>query len=552
VKGRGDEAVPRWVALWCPSWPVVTSGARPGEAVAVLGSERVVARSIAAAADGVEVGHRRREAQSACPMLRLVAHDPDRDARAFERVARQVADMVPLLEVIEPGLLGFAARGPSRYLGGDDAMAARLVTVVEGAVPTTGCTGRAGVGVADGRFAATVAARLAARDHEWGRSEALHRVVEPGPVATAAFLAPVTVRALTTAAGLDAELVSLLTRLGIRTLGALAALPPASVLDRFGADGAVAHRLATGGDDRRPRAGPPPAELVAVRHLDDPITGLDALVFVARQLAEEVTSSLRDDGRVCTRLVIEAETDHGERSHRLWHRAEGLGTSAMVERARWQLDGWATGAGHGAGTGDDVVTAGVVALRFEAVEVRADAGTQLGLWGGRGRADEWAARAVDRLGALVGEANVVVPTWRGGRQPLDRYRWVPASSVELDDASTRSVGGREAGPWPGRLPPPSPSTVCPTPVPVAVLDAAGRPVEVTGRGLVSDPPAELSFERGGREPITGWAGPWPLEERWWDPGRRRRVARFQLLTGSGRAYLAVVEQQRWWIVARCG
>ena len=50
-----------------------------------------------------------------------------------------------------------------------------------------------------------------------------------------------------------------------------------------------------------------------------------------------------------------------------------------------------------------------------------------------------------------------------------------------------------------------------------LLDAAGHPVAVSGRGELSADPATLVV--GGRPPlaITGWAGPWPLDERWWDP-----------------------------------
>ena len=50
-------------------------------------------------------------------------------------------------------------------------------------------------------------------------------------------------------------------------------------------------------------------------------------------------------------------------------------------------------------------------------------------------------------------------------------------------------------------------------------------------------------------PVTGWAGPWPVHQAWWDPVRRRRVARLQLVTDDGSAYLAIAEQQRWWITA---
>ncbi|HEY3486165.1 MAG TPA: hypothetical protein VGK49_12325, partial [Ilumatobacteraceae bacterium] len=74
------SSVPRLVTVWCPDWPVVA--ARVGDdPAAVLHANRVVARNPAAAAAGVVLGQRRREAQRCCPELLLVDHDPARDAR---------------------------------------------------------------------------------------------------------------------------------------------------------------------------------------------------------------------------------------------------------------------------------------------------------------------------------------------------------------------------------------------------------------------------------------------------------------------------------------
>jgi len=46
-----------------------------------------------------------------------------------------------------------------------------------------------------------------------------------------------------------------------------------------------------------------------------------------------------------------------------------------------------------------------------------------------------------------------------------------------------------------------------------------------------------------------WAGPWPLAERWWNPDQASRVARFQLVTEDGRAWLAVVRDGAWQVEA---
>jgi protein ImuB len=41
-----------------------------------------------------------------------------------------------------------------------------------------------------------------------------------------------------------------------------------------------------------------------------------------------------------------------------------------------------------------------------------------------------------------------------------------------------------------------------------------------------------------------------VEERWWEPDRHRRLARFQMLTDDREGLLVVLERQRWWISAR--
>lgn len=538
---------PRLAVVWCPEWQVLAAGAAPDQPLAVVHANRVVARSRAAAAAGVRVGQRRREAQARCTSLEVVADDPERSVRAFHPVAEAVAALVPRLEVAEPGVLVFATRGPSRYFGGDAALAARVRAVVlEVLGDRVGATGAPAVGVADGRFAAGVAARLVG--HGAGATGTGALVVAPG--GSPEFLASRPLGWLVEVGEIDPGLVGLLQRLGLTRLGDVAALPPADVLARFGAPGVVARHLAAGSDERPPGAEDPPPGLVHTHVFDDPVHQLDTVVFAGRRLADELVGALAATGRVCTRLVVAAETEHGERTERCWTRSTGMSVAAMVERIRWQLDGWAA-----TEAGAEAATAGVVQLRLEPVEVRADDGVQLGLWGGRTQADEWAQRAATRLVGLLGEEHVVVPAWQGGRHPGETYRWVPVASADPDDATRRVTPGATADgrlapppPWPGRLPTPSPAIVHEPPLAVEVLDARGHPVGVSGRGAPSAAPARLRVGAK-EEAVAAWAGPWIVEERWWDATRQRRLARFQLLTSTGRAYLAVLERRQWWLAA---
>jgi protein ImuB len=80
-----------------------------------------------------------------------------------------------------------------------------------------------------------------------------------------------------------------------------------------------------------------------------------------------------------------------------------------------------------------------------------------------------------------------------------------------------------------------------------VIDDAGRVVEVSGRGLLNGEPARLSVEGGPWQPITAWAGPWPVTERWW--AARRRRARVQVVTDDGVARLLCAERAQWWVEA---
>lgn len=522
---------PRLVTVWCAEWAMVAAGVSLDRPAAVFRANRVIARTPAAAAAGVRSDARRRSAQAACPELLIVDHDPDREARQFEPVVRAVADMAPRLEIVEPGWLCLAARGPSRYFGGDEKMAERMMELVVDALDDVAGVG---VGVADGRSASAIAARRAVA----GRQSCRRGTVVVPPGGSRQFVDPLPVGWLRELGEIDAELVDLFVRLGLTTLGQLATLDGGDVLARFGVEGLHAHRLA-GGDDMRPTsAADPPPEWWVEEPFLEPVEQLDTVVFVAKRLADDLGAQLADDGLVCVRLVVIVETEHGERNERAWYRGTGMSPPAMVERVRWQLEGWASQPGG--------LSGGIVLIRLVPDEVRSDDGDQVRLWGGRSQADHDATRAIVRLSALAGEESVTVPMWAGGRLPLERYRMVPAASVDLDDPSERLDRGD--GPWPGGLPAPSPSVVPEQPVPVVVLDRSGQPVSVSGRGEVSAEPVVLVV--GSRHHgISAWAGPWPVEQRWWASGRARRIARFQVLTEQGLAHLVGVEQQRWVILA---
>ncbi len=515
----------RTACLWCPDWPVVALRARDPElsgapVAAVERGERglvVTAVSADARAEGVVVGLRKREAEARCPGIAIVEADQQVEARAFEQVAQVVEVFTPRFVLEEPGRLSFPTRGPSRYFGGDAALAERVL----GAVRDTGVAD-ARVGVADGGFAAALAARAA--------EPGVARVVPPGE--STAFLAPWPVAVLD-----DADLADLLARLGLRTLGALAALPEGAVLGRFGPTGTRAHRLARGIDGHVVPPAPPPPELVETAELDPPVALVEAAAFVAKGLAERLLDRLDALGLVCSRVMIEAETEHGERHARCWRHEGALTPAALAARVRWQLEAWLTrGDGGDDSPIEELATGGLTLLRLVPDEVLPAAGRQLGFWGGDAAAADRAARTLARVQGMLGHPAVVTAVPQGGRTPGERVRWVPWGDLReparpIDAVAAPGANALEVPPWPGAIPAPGPARVFDPPRPAELLDAGGAPVTVSGRGDPSRPPARVRCAAlpGAGGEVTAWAGPWAHDARWWDRRAQSRRVYWQVL-----------------------
>ena len=267
---------------------------------------------------------------------------------------------------------------------------------------------------------------------------------------------------------------------------------------------------------------------------------VDQVMFTAKTMADQLDDRLVRQGRACLAVRIEAETEHGERLARTWRHEGALRPVAVAERVRWQLDGWLH-APHRP-------TAGITSLRLVPEQVVAHAGRQLGFWGAETEQAERAARAVARLQGLLGPEAVTVPELQGGRSPQRQGARVRADTVVL---GTRSPEAESWGgpPWPGRLPAPSPTVLHEAPVPAEVLDGDGAALTVTGRGELSAPPALVAVGRGRAQAVSGWAGPWPCDEHWWDPDRRRRRARLQVVLADGTAHVLSLEGGRWAVEA---
>lgn len=350
-----------------------------------------------------------------CPEL-LEEGPRGEEARRFVQVLARAGELCPWVHPVRLGVCALPARGPARFFGGE-------AMVVSGLVEAVGED--AHVGVADGLFAAVLAARG-------------ELIVPAG--AAAEFLAPWSVAVLA-----RPDLAVTLQRLGIDTLGRFAALPAAHVSDRFGADAAACHRVARG---------------------------------ESGELA-----GLRDRG-ITRRLRV---------------------------------------------------------ARGEDPEADEPPPYQPGFFGGASAADRRAAQSFARVQERLGPEAVLVGRMQGGRDPGEQATLVPWGSHDSGVAVLVSA------PWPGRVPPPAPTQVLARRQRAELVDEAGVAAAVSGRGLLDGEPERLSIDGGPWQEVVGWAGPWPVTERWWSARRRR--ARLQVVTADGVARLLCSERGQWWVEA---
>lgn len=526
---RPGSMAHRTAVVWIPDWPVLAAmhtGEIPADLpAAVHDGRRVLVGSAQARAAGVRRGMRLRAAQECCPDLELLPADEGRDTREFEPVAVAAETLVAGLEVARPGLMVLPAIGASRYHGSEELLAGRIVETI---AERTGYESQ--VGVADGILAALLAARTSLL-----LPSSATRAYLTGQPLDALLHAAMTPRAVTEMR----ELITLWARLGLRTLGDLTALAEADVHTRFGDRGRWAHRLARGSDLRPPARRRIEPDIAVESVLDPPAERVDIAAFAARGLAEELHALILAQSVTCARLRITARTESGVDLVRTWRTDDGalggLSAARITDRVRWQLEGWLSGARSEAGD-RDLEPSALVRLGIIAEGV-SPAGAQQGrLWGAASGDELRARRVTERVQGLLGGGAVLSASVQGGRGLRDQVHLVAWGE---DDAPVRPADQ----PWPGQLPAPAPATLVVPPTDVEVVDAHGRAVTVNRRLAMSAAPAAV-VTPGGPRTITGWAGPWPVAERWWTTEPERRVY-LQAVLDDESAVLLACTAGRW-------
>jgi protein ImuB len=527
------RAPTRSMLLWSPDWPV-TAAVRAHELdtsvpLALIDRGLVFACSPAARREGVKRTLRLREAQARCPGLLVLPYEPAVDSRIFEPVVTALEGLMPGVQVMQAGTCAVRVRGPARYYGGERPAALAMI----GCLDELGIPGSR-VGIADGPFTAHQAARV-------GR-EAVH-IVPPGE--SGAFLSPLPVSLLD-----DAAIARLLLRLGVHTLGDFAALNATDVRDRFGDYGAQLHALASGSDGRGVVPRIPPRELSIGLDFEPPLDRIDQVTFSFRASADLFIEQLVAAKLVCTAIRVEVRSENGETSEREWLHPRSFTAADVVDRVRWQL--------QGSGEIDSGLRSGIAAMRVVPESVDAIGNHEHGLWGSG--PDERIHHGLSRVQSMLGHGAVLTAVVGGGRSLADRQRFTAwGDRPDVAARASRTAASLAQQPWPGRLPTPAPSAVFRVLRPVQLTATDGEAVRIDDRGMLVAPPARFSAqfsagagqERAGEErEVVAWAGPWPVDERWWSRDTHRRASRFQVIDSAGSAWLLVLDGDRWWAEAR--
>ena len=248
---------------------------------------QVVAASEEATGFGVMPGMPLRHAEHLCPQATFVLPDPPAVTRIRELLSAALYDLAPAVEVRDEGVAWLDLEGVPRA-GESVREARRRLRQAIGLEPR--------LGLACGPFSS----RLAAAHARPGR---LMRVDD-----ARAFLAPLPARALP----LDAEQMERLDLLGLRTLGAVAAIGPRELESQLGRAGRHAVMLARGLEPGQLTPWQPPQFTSAHRQFGEPVEDREALLFVARALCGDLAEELGLRGAGAKQLRVRLLFESGE------------------------------------------------------------------------------------------------------------------------------------------------------------------------------------------------------------------------------------------------
>jgi len=492
---------------------------------------RLQAVSAAAGRAGVRAGMRPTEARALCADLVELPWNDVAVGAAITELSAQLLAASPQVTPVAgaPGLWWVGASGFDA-VGGERALAHTLLRVARRWHP------RPRVAIAGSCVAARAATWAGASFEQGAGDRALVHVVKAG--GDAAYLAPAPLALVP----MDEELRAALQALGLRSVGALAALSAEDMERRWGEVGLRAWRLARADDPRRPvlaRAETQPAIEVV---LSSPSVTTEPVLFLMRAALDRLVQQMIAHGRAIAAVAITLTLDDARGpsgtgpAHTVTREARPARPLARVlplfERCRALLDTW-------------TLEAPVIAVRVAVVAVAPLTGEQGDLlstsWRDLGAADA----ALERLRAELGTDAIVRAQAQDTYRPEKAGIWreLRSDSLTAERPSDSRTPSSNQLPPPPAVRPSDRQTVRPSDrstvrllssTPVSLAAVARRalnppePVDVLCDG---ETPRVVTW-RGQRIAVTRALGPERLSGDWWDDGYRRDYWRCESAAGD--------------------
>jgi protein ImuB len=502
----------RYLVAWMPVFRLERCGWPAQDAVVLVTEEksalRVQAATPLALRRGIRVGMTLSEARARLPELQVERLDAIAEAADLEELSRQLLSISPAIAPLPPEALVAEVGRSAAAVTGERGGAAEAVLVERVRRRLAALGHSATVILADDPGTALSAAI-------WGGRT---QVIPPGGGGLA--LAPLPRAALHLPLADDA----LLEGLGVRTVGAFAALDTASLVGRLSPLGVAQHALARGAV-RQPLLAPQAEDTLIslLQELPDPVSELEALLFVIQALLREATLRLTLRAAAVSRVLLRFELDdgaHQEQSVRLGEPSRDPRRILTLLRERLERFKLARP---------------VVGLRLELPEPAPFDGRQQDLLS-RHREQERRADLTARLEDALGPGALIKPRLADRHRP--EAAWAPATSLSAPppregplSAALRDDPVQE---WLGWPEPEGPSR------PPLLLHAP-EAIEVERQGIA---PTAVHLG-GGWLPVRGAEGPERLAGEWWESAFEREYWQLHLI--DGRRAWVYREDGRWYL-----
>jgi protein ImuB len=236
---------------------------------------------------------------------------------------------------------------------------------------------------------------------------------------------------------IDAEFRDALFKLGINTVGALLALPPGGLRERFGAQAHRLYRMAAGELWAPFNPSKPEAPVMQRCILDDPENDAIRLLFLIKQQLHPLLALLAARVQALAALWLSLLVHkQGWLKEPIRPAAATLDAAQIVDLVRLRLESMK----FAAGVVEIELTAEGSAATAEQLRMFAD---QPGLSGVEGPARDLDAanRALARLRAEFGDEAVVHAKLADGHLPEARFTWEPLDRVNLPQRDLNALNG---------------------------------------------------------------------------------------------------------------